>query len=136
MIRQINHDRLFLAQPSVPVKQPDLELIEDLKATVLAHQSTCVGMAANMIGKAQQIMVILVGPLPFVVINPRILDQQQPYDTAEGCLSLSGEQPTRRYTTIELEFFDEKMKKHHQVFSGFVAQIIQHEMDHFAGRLI
>ena len=93
-------------------------------------------MAANMIGVKKRILVFSIGDIIVPMVNPVILKKEKSYDTEESCLSLSGFRKTKRYEIIEVEYFDRDFKKHKQVFNGFTAQIIQHEIDHFEGIII
>lgn len=136
MIRQIIHDQFFLAKKSLPATKNDRQVIQDLHDTLNANQATCVGLAANMIGINKRMIIVQMGPLPVVLINPEIVAKKQAYQTTEGCLSLSGQRATTRYQEIKVKYLDESFKPRVQVFSGFVAQIIQHEIDHCEGILI
>ncbi len=104
--------------------------------TLKAHTDECVGMAANMIGVKKRIIVVSVEIIQVVMINPVILKQSKPYQTEEGCLSLSGTRKTKRYQDIEVSYLDMNFKKQRQKYSGWIAQIIQHEIDHCNGVLI
>lgn len=136
MVRNIVRDPLSLAQPSVPATQADLPVVVDLMDTLSANAEHCVGMAANMIGVNKRILVFSAGPFNVAMINPVMLKKQEPYETEEGCLSLPGVRKTTRYRVIEVEYLDQQFKKRRQTFRDFTAQIIQHEMDHFEGKLI
>ncbi len=136
MIREIMRDEFFLQQKSLPASPLDKPVALDLLDTLKAHRDECVGMAANMIGVAKCIIVVNLGLMDMVLFNPKIIKQKGPYETSEGCLSLPGERKTLRYKEIEVEFQDMDFKKQKLQFTGFAAQIIQHEMDHLAGRLI
>ena len=136
MIREIVHDPLFLAQPSVPAKKEDLHIAEDLRDTLQANLDRCVGMAANMIGERKRIIAVVNGPLIMVMLNPKILSCSGAYETEEGCLSLAGVRKTKRYKTIRLSWQDMQMKEHTGTFEGFQAQIVQHEVDHCDGVLV
>ena len=136
MNRQIIRDILFLGQKSEEATQADLPVARDLMDTLAAHRETCVGLAANMIGVRKRIIVVQAGLLPLVMLNPRIVAKSQPYEAEEGCLSLDGTRKTTRYQQIEVEFRDAHWEKHRMCFSGFTAQIIQHEVDHLNGILI
>ena len=93
-------------------------------------------MAANMIGEKKQIIVVAAGPIMIPMINPRITKQKGRYETEEGCLSLEGVRPCIRYKEIEVDYLDKDFKPQHGVYSDFIAQIIQHEIQHFSGELI
>lgn len=136
MIREIMRDEFFLQQKSLPASPLDKPVALDLLDTLKAHRDECVGMAANMIGVAKCIIVVNLGLMDMVLFNPKITKQKGPYETSEGCLSLPGERKTVRYKEIEVEFQDMDFKKQKLQFTGFAAQIIQHEVDHLAGRLI
>ena len=136
MIRTIVKDVLFLEQKSEPATKEDISVVNDLIDTLRANLEHCVGMAANMIGVKKRILVFSVGNMIVPMINPVILKKENSYETEESCLSLTGFRKTIRYETIEVEYLDIDFKKHKQVFNGFTAQIIQHEMDHFKGIII
>ncbi len=137
MQREIVKDPLFLSQKSEPATRADLQIVTDLIDTLKANIERCVGLAANMIGEKKRILMALDGNDFLVMINPKIIDvSKQFYETAEGCLSLSGERNVKRYESIVVEYQDKKFKKRKKIFKGHVAQIIQHEMDHFEGILI
>ena len=136
MIRKIVRDTMFLSQPSSPATAMDMQVVIDLMDTLQANADRCVGLAANMIGEKKRILVFALGPMAVPMLNPVILKKSGPYETEEGCLSLDGQRPVTRYRTIEVEYQDQKMQKKRQTFEGFVAQIIQHEMDHFEGKII
>lgn len=137
MIRDIVRDTFFLAQPSVPAQRRDMPIAEDLIDTFKANADRCVGLAANMIGERKCIIAIRVGHAYLAMLNPTVVrHSKEVYDVSEGCLSLDGERPTRRYKWIEVEYRDLKFKKQKQVFRDFPAEIVQHEMDHCAGILI
>lgn len=136
MIKPINKDRMSLSIPSDPATKSDLQVVTDLLDTLTAHKKDCVGMAANMIGVNKQIIAVNVGLINVPMINPKIIKKAKPYDVKEGCLSLTGERETTRYEEIEVTFEDMNFQKHTQKFNGFVAEIIQHEIDHFSGTLI
>ena len=136
MVRDIIHDPIFLSQKSEPAGREDLQTARDLLDTLKANRERCVGMAANMIGVRKNIIVVNIGFADKVMLNPVIIRKMGEYETEEGCLSLSGTRKTKRYRDIEVDYQDMDLKKHHQRFSGFPAQIIQHEMDHLQGILI
>jgi len=136
MIRDIIHDPIFLSQKSEPVGKEDLQTARDLLDTLKANRERCVGMAANMIGVRKNIIVVNIGFADIVMLNPVITGKTGEYETEEGCLSLSSTRKTKRYRNIEVDYQDMDLKKHHQKFSGFSAQIIQHEVDHLQGILI
>ena len=136
MIRPIVRDTFFLGQKSDPATLADRAVGRDLRDTLAAHRSGCVGMAANMIGVKKRVIVVSLGPADLVMYNPAIVLRDTPYETEEGCLSLTGVRKTTRYQNIEVEYFDSSWKKHRQKYSGWTAQIIQHELDHLEGRII
>ena len=137
MIREIVTDMFFLGQKSEPATKDDMQTVKDLLDTVKANSERCVGMAANMIGVRKTILVALVGKEYMIMINPKIVDKTKSvYETEEGCLSLDGVRPAKRYKAITVEYYDKKWKKKKQTFRDFEAQIIQHEMDHFNGIII
>lgn len=136
MIKAVVKDILFLEQKSELATKDDLEVINDLIDTLRANLDHCVGMAANMIGVKKRILVFSVGEMIIPMVNPVILKKEIPYEAEESCLSLEGFRKTTRYEKIEVEYLDRNFKKHKQVFTGFTAQIIQHEVDHFEGIII
>lgn len=136
MVKEIVRDPMFLAQRSQPATKEDQQVVIDLLDTLRANLDRCVGMAANMIGVQKQIIVISNDILQFAMINPKIIKKSKPYETEEGCLSLIGVRKTVRYEEIEVEFLDQKFNKQRQRYSGWIAQIIQHECDHLEGRVI
>lgn len=136
MIRPLMRDPLFLSQRSADADQNDLPVLADLLDTLRAHQERCAGMAANMIGVRKRIIAFFVGPMPMGMINPVIVSQSAPYRTEEGCLSLDGVRPTTRYEKIEVEYLDASFQKHKMTYTGWIAQVIQHEIDHCNGVLI
>ncbi len=136
MIKPIVKDIFFLGQKSELATKDDLQVVEDLIDTLNANLDACVGMAANMIGVKKRILVFTIGTIIVPMINPVILKKEKQYETEESCLSLIGVRKTIRYDKIEVEYFDKNFKKHKEVFTGFSAQIIQHEVDHFEGIII
>ena len=136
MIRPIVKDVFFLGQKSGAATRQDLSVGQDLMDTLRANQNHCVGMAANMIGVKKRIIIVNMGIMNVVMYNPVIVKKDTPYETEEGCLSLTGVRKTTRYQNIEVEYYDSSWKKHRQAFSGWTAQIIQHECDHLAGIII
>ena len=136
MVRPIIHDPFFLAQKSEMATEADWQITEDLLDTLRANLDRCVGMAANMIGVKKAIIVVAAGPIQFVMINPVITKKKGVYQTEEGCLSLEGVRPCTRYQEIEVDYQDQNFQKQHGKYSGWVAQIIQHEMDHVQGIVI
>lgn len=136
MVKPIIKDVLFLAQKSSPGTQADKPVITDLLDTLQANKDHCVGMAANMIGVKKRIIAVSMGFMNIAMINPVITKKSKPYETEESCLSLEGVRKTTRYETIEVEYFDADFKKQKQKYSGWIAQIIQHECDHLEGIII
>ena len=137
MIRELIHDPMFLGIKSKPATKEDSLIASDLLDTLIAHRETCVGMAANMIGKAVRIIVFIDGAKPSLMFNPEIISKAAPYETEEGCLSLLGApRKTTRYKTIRVKYQDDKFQWKTKSYSGFTAQIIQHEIDHCNGVLI
>lgn len=136
MVQNIMRDVFFLSQKSEPATETDLPVALDLLDTLKEHAHECVGMAANMIGVRKRIIVVNMGPIDVAMLNPVIVKMAGRYETEEGCLSLSGSRKTKRYQEIELEYQDLNMQKHRQKFSGWTAQIIQHECDHLEGIII
>lgn len=136
MIKAVVKDILFLEQKSELATKDDVEVINDLIDTLRANLDHCVGMAANMIGVKKRILVFSVGEMIIPMVNPVILKKEIPYEAEESCLSLEGFRKTTRYEKIEVEYLDRNFKKHKQVFTGFTAQIVQHEVDHFEGIII
>ena len=136
MIKPIVKDILFLKQKSEDATKEDISVIYDLEDTLRANLEQCVGMAANMIGVKKRILVFVLGNFVVPMVNPVILKKEKPYETEESCLSLTGFRKTKRYEKIEVEYLDRNFKKHKEIFSGFTAQIIQHEIDHFEGIII
>lgn len=136
MIKAIVRDVFFLSQKSEPATKEDAFVIQDLLDTLEANRDRCVGMAANMIGVKKNIIVINIGMINMAMVNARIIKKSQPYENEEGCLSLDGVRKTTRYRNIEVEYLDRNFKKQKQMYSGWIAQIIQHELDHVAGVII
>ena len=136
MVRSIVRDIFFLGQRSVPAAKNDVSVGTDLIDTLNTNSDRCVGMAANMIGVQKMIIIVSLGFAPLVMYNPVLLKKSGEYKTMEGCLSLDGEREAVRYEDIEVEYQDKDWKKHKEKFSGFTAQIIQHEMDHLEGKII
>lgn len=134
--QNIIHDQLFLSQKSTSANRADLKIAEDLRDTLLANRDKAVGLAANMIGKNKRIIAFYVGPLPLVMLNPQITKKSGEYLTEEGCLSLSGERKTKRYRTITVTYQDMNLNIKTQEFTDFIAEVIQHEVDHCEGILI
>lgn len=136
MEKPIVRDSFFLNQKSAEATKADLPVAQDLEDTLRANRDRCVGMAANMIGYRKNIIIVATGFADIVMINPVITDRSEPYEAEEGCLSLPGTRKTTRYKNITVSYQDKKFAKHTQAFTGYLAQIIQHECDHLAGILI
>jgi peptide deformylase len=136
MIKPICKDILFLSRKSVPATKEDLPIGQDLLDTLRYNREACVGMAANMIGVNKRIIIVNMGMMDVVMFNPVITRKDSPFDTEEGCLSLEGVRPTTRYENIEVTYTDLNWKKQKRKFSGWTAQIIQHECDHLEGIII
>lgn len=134
--QNIIHDQLFLSQKSTSANRADLKIAEDLRDTLLANRDKAAGLAANMIGKNKRIIAFYVGPLPLVMLNPRIIRRSGEYLASEGCLSLNGERKTKRYKTITVTYQNMSLETKTQEFTGFIAEVIQHEIDHCEGILI
>ena len=136
MIREICKDETFLAQKAAPATADDLATAQDLLDTLTAHKDGCVGMAANMIGVCKRIIAFDNEGTYMVMFNPVIVRQSGPYEAEEGCLSLSGVRKTKRFQTIKVQWQNEKFQTRLKTFTGWTAEIIQHEIDHCEGILI
>ena len=137
MVKPINKDVMILMRKAAPADKTDLQTADDLLDTLKANSERCVGMAANMIGMPKAIIAVSVGMIPVVMLNPKIVSHSaESYETEEGCLSLTGVRKVKRYHTITVEYQDKKIKKHSGTYSGFTAEIIQHEIDHLYGKII
>lgn len=136
MVRPVVRDILFLGQKSEPAAAADDNVVQDLLDTLQANAEHCVGMAANMIGVKKNTIVVNMGFANIVMINPVIIRKSGAYEAEEGCLSLDGVRKTTRYQDIEVEYLDRQFKKQRQKYSGWTAQIIQHECDHLQGIII
>ena len=137
MVRELVHDPILLARKSEPAGEGDLDTAQDLLDTLMVHKDGCVGMAANMIGVCKRIIVFDNEGSYMVMLNPKILKASGEYDTEEWCLSLlGGPRKTKRYQKIKVEYQNLQMQKRIKSFSGWTAQIIQHEVDHCEGILI
>ena len=137
MVRELVHDPILLARKSVPATEADLPIARDLLDTLLFHREGCVGMAANMIGQFVNIIAFDCDGSYMVMFNPEILRRDKEYETQEGCLSLlGGPRPVRRWQSIKVRYQNEKMQTRIKTFTGWTAQIIQHEIDHCNGVLI
>ena len=136
MIREIMRDEAFLSQKAEPATTEDLSIAQDLLDTLEANKERCVGMAANMIGINKRIIVFDNEGTYMVMFNPEIIKQSGPYQTEEGCLSLDGTRPTKRWQSIKVRYQNEKFQERFKTFTGWTAQIIQHEVDHCEGIII
>ena len=136
MIQPIMHDPIFLARPSVAATPEDAQIGQDLLETLEAHKEGCVGMAANMIGQSKRIIAFDNEGKYMLMYNPEIVKCSGKYDTEEGCLSLYGIRPTKRYQSIKVRYQNEQFQVRLKTFTGWTAQIIQHEIDHCNGILI
>ena len=136
MIRDICKDEAFLAQKAEPAAADDLPVAADLLETLEHHKDRCVGMAANMIGDSKRIIAFDNEGAYMVMFNPEIIKKSEPYDTEEGCLSLTGIRPVKRWKTIKVRWQNEKFQERLKTFTGWTAQIIQHEIDHCEGVII
>ncbi|MBQ8821589.1 MAG: peptide deformylase [Lachnospiraceae bacterium] len=136
MVKPVCKDVLFLSKKAEPATQADMQIALDLLDTLKANEAGCVGMAANMIGVNKSIIAVSMGFMNVAMFNPVIVKKSGPYETEEGCLSLAGVRGTKRYQEIELEYYDMSWKKQRQKYSGWIAQIIQHECDHLKGIII
>ena len=136
MIREIMRDETFLAQKAEPATPEDLSVGQDLLDTLEANKERCVGMAANMIGVNKRVIVFDNEGTYMVMFNPEIIKQSGPYQAEEGCLSLEGTRPAKRWKSIKVRYQNEKFQERFKTFTGWTAQIIQHEVDHCEGIVI
>ena len=136
MVREICRDTFFLAQKAAPAAADDLGAAQDLLDTLAAHRDGCVGMAANRIGVNKRIIAVDCDGAYLLMLNPVILKQSGAYETEEGCLSLAGTRKTKRYRSIKVQWQNEKLQTRIRTFTGWTAEIIQHEIDHCEGVLI
>ena len=137
MVKELMHDPIFLARKAEDATAADLETARDLLDTLLFHRESCVGMAANMIGVCKRIIVFDNRGSYMTMLNPEIIKQDGEYETEEGCLSLlGGPRKTKRYQKIKVRYQNLQLQTRLQTFSGWTAQIIQHEIDHCNGILI
>ena len=141
MIKQLMHDPIFLAGKSEVATKEDLQVAQDLLDTLIAHKEGCVGMAANMIGVRKRIIAFLdesgKSPTYTVMLNPEIIKKEGAYNTEEGCLSLlGGPRPCKRYKSIKVKYQTTELQTRIKTYTGWTAQIIQHEVDHCDGVLI
>ena len=136
MIREICKDEAFLAQKAEAATAEDKEIAADLLETLERHKDGCVGMAANMIGVNKRIIAFDNEGEYMVMFNPEIIKKSGPYDTEEGCLSLTGTRPAKRWESIKVRWQNEQFQQRLKTFHGWTAQIIQHEIDHCEGIII
>ena len=136
MIKPIIKDPIFLAQKSAPAALTDLPVAQDLRDTLAAHCDGCVGMAANMIGVAKRIIIFDDNGTASVMFNPKIIKSSGPYEAEEGCLSLTGVRKAKRFRSIKVQYQNERFETRLKTYTGWTAQIIQHEIDHCNGILI
>ena len=136
MVQPINKDVILLGQKSTPAREEDLAAAQDLRDTLEAHADECVGMAGNMIGVLKCIIAVDCEGETLVMLNPEIVKASGAYKTEEACLSLAGRRPTTRYKSIKVRWQNEQLQTRIKTFSGWTAQIIQHEIDHCNGILI
>ena len=136
MVKEIMKDTAFLSQKAEPATQEDMSAAEDLLETLEAHRDGCVGMAANMIGINKRIIAFNNEGKYMVMFNPEIIKKSGQYEAEEGCLSLPGTRKTKRWKSIKVQFQNEKFQVRLKTFTGWTAQIIQHEIDHCQGILI
>ena len=136
MIREICRDETFLAQKAAPATADDLATAQDLLDTLIAHKDGFVGMAANMIGVCKRIIAFDNEGTYMVMFNPVIIRQSGPYEAQEGCLSLTGVRKTKRFQTVKVQWQNEQFQTRLKTFTGWTAEIIQHEIDHCEGILI
>ena len=136
MIQPIMKDPIFLAQKSAPATKEDLQVAQDLLDTLTAHKDGCVGMAANMIGFSKRIIAFDNEGKYMVIFNPEIVKRSEPYEAEEGCLSLTGTRKAKRYCSIKVQYQNDQFQTRLKTFTGWTAQIIQHEIDHCNGVLI
>ena len=136
MIKTIIRDPIFLAQKSAPATMSDLPVAQDLRDTLNAHRDGCVCMAANMIGVAKRIIIFDDNGTATVIFNPEIVKCSGAYEAEEGCLSLTGTRKAKRFRSIKVQFQNERFETRLKTYTGFTAQIIQHEIDHCNGVLI
>ncbi|MCI5919187.1 MAG: peptide deformylase [Roseburia sp.] len=136
MVKKIVKGQHIFARKAQPATEADKQVVTDLLDTLGANREICVGMAANMIGVNKAIIVVAAGPFAFAMVNPVITRKSGAYQTEEGCLSLDGVRPCTRYEEIEVDYLDSNFKKQHGKYTGWTAQIIQHEIDHCNGVVI
>lgn len=137
MVRNIMKELLFLGQKAEPVAKDDISIAKDLLDTLRFHRKHCVGMAANMIGQRKAIIAIAAGGKLMAMLNPEVVKKSpRTYKTSEGCLSIPGEREVERHDWIEVKYRDLDWHKEKRKFTGFEAEIVQHELDHLEGKLV
>lgn len=136
MIRDIMRDIVFLAQKAEPATPDDLPVAQDLLDTLAAHKDGCVGMAANMIGVNKRIIAFDNEGRYMVMFNPEIIKRSEPFEAEEGCLSLTGTRKTKRWKSVKVQYQNELFQTRFKTFTGWTAQIVQHEIDHCEGIII
>jgi len=136
MVQPIMRDQFFLSRKSLPATKEDLAAADDLLETLQAHREGCVGMAANMIGVRKRIIAFDHDGTYMVMFNPVIIKKSGSYETEEGCLSLDGVRKTKRWKSIKVQYETREFQTRYQTFTGWTAQIIQHEVDHLDGIII
>ena len=136
MIREVCKDEAFLAQKAEPATPDDIQIATDLLETLEHHKAGCVGMAANMIGVNKRIIAFDNEGEYMAMFNPEIIKKSEPYQTEEGCLSLTGVRSAKRWKSVKVRWQNEKFQERIKTFSGWTAQIIQHELDHCEGIII
>ena len=136
MVREIMRDEAFLSQKAEPATLEDLPAAQDLLDTLTARKDGCVGMAANMIGVNKRIIAFDNEGKYMVMLNPEIIKKSGPYEAEEGCLSLTGTRKAKRWQSIKVQYQNEQFQTRFKTFTGWTAQIIQHEIDHCEGVLI
>ena len=136
MIKPIVKDIFFLRRKAETATREDIQVGIDLQDTLRANREACVGMAANMIGVNKRVIIVNMGFVDVVMFNPVLIKKDTPYETEEGCVSLTGVRKTTRYENIEVEYLDMNWKKQRQKLSDWTAQICQHELDHLEGIII
>ena len=136
MVQEIMKDPLFLSRPSAPATEADVSVGQDLLDTLAAHKDGCVGMAANMIGVSKRIIAFDNDGTYMLMFNPEIVQKSGPYEAEEGCLSLPGTRKAGRWQKITVKYQDKRLRPKQKTFTGFPAQVVQHEIDHLSGILI
>lgn len=136
MVQEIMRDEAFLSQKAEPASLEDLPVVQDLLDTITAHKTGCVGMAANMIGVNKRIIIFDNKGKYMVMFNPEIIKKSGPYEAEEGCLSLTGTRKAKRWKSIKVQYQNEQFQIRFKTFTGWTAQIIQHEIDHCEGVLV